>query len=151
MKGSRTEIEIHAPLARVWELVTDLAAYPQWNPLFRRGEGMVATGGRLQLVAESAGIGPVALQPEVLVCRPQAEFRWRHHSRLPGVFGWEHRFLLQSTEAGAVRLIQEAWFHGVLAPLLLLGLGKPLRAGCEQLNAVLKRWSEKEAIQCLRC
>jgi uncharacterized protein YndB with AHSA1/START domain len=43
----RTSIDIAAPPERVWEVLTQLAAYPEWNPFIVRAEGTVAVGERL--------------------------------------------------------------------------------------------------------
>ena len=47
MKEIHTEIEIHAPAERVWQVLTDFAAYPQWNSFIRRVEGEIRAGARL--------------------------------------------------------------------------------------------------------
>ena len=39
MKELRSEIEIEAPTERVWGVLTDFAAYPEWNPFIRRVSG----------------------------------------------------------------------------------------------------------------
>ena len=39
MKEIHTEIEINAPAEKIWKVLTDFAAYPEWNPFVRRGEG----------------------------------------------------------------------------------------------------------------
>ena len=44
MKVIHTEIEIHAPAERVWQVLTDLAAYPDWNPFIRSVEGEIKAG-----------------------------------------------------------------------------------------------------------
>ncbi|MER3407514.1 MAG: SRPBCC domain-containing protein, partial [Nitrososphaera sp.] len=38
-KEVRTEIEIAAGPQRVWQVITDFARYPEWNPFIRRVEG----------------------------------------------------------------------------------------------------------------
>jgi uncharacterized protein YndB with AHSA1/START domain len=35
MKELHTEIEIDASAERVWDILTDFASYPQWNPFIR--------------------------------------------------------------------------------------------------------------------
>jgi uncharacterized protein YndB with AHSA1/START domain len=42
-------IQIDGPPATVWAALTDLAAYPRWNPLFPEAAGQVAVGSRLTL------------------------------------------------------------------------------------------------------
>jgi uncharacterized protein YndB with AHSA1/START domain len=32
MRELGTEVEIAAPPERIWEILTDFAAYPDWNP-----------------------------------------------------------------------------------------------------------------------
>ncbi len=32
MKEVRGSIDIDTPMARVWQVVTDLKSYPKWNP-----------------------------------------------------------------------------------------------------------------------
>jgi len=39
VKELRSEIEIEAPTERVWGVLTDFAAYPEWNPFIRRVSG----------------------------------------------------------------------------------------------------------------
>jgi uncharacterized membrane protein len=36
MKEIHTEIEINAPAEKVWRVLTDFAAYPEWNPFVGR-------------------------------------------------------------------------------------------------------------------
>ena len=42
-------IEIAAAPERVWEVLTDLASYPQWNPVFCEATGQVAVGERIKI------------------------------------------------------------------------------------------------------
>ena len=39
-----TEIEIDAPTETVWETLTKLENYPNWNPFIVSAEGTVAVG-----------------------------------------------------------------------------------------------------------
>ena len=43
----RTEITIDAPPETVWEVVTDLAQYAEWNPFIVSAVGEAAVGERL--------------------------------------------------------------------------------------------------------
>src|SRR5215210_5255347 len=43
----RTSVDIDAPAELVWEVLTDVAAYPEWSPLITSAEGTFADGGRV--------------------------------------------------------------------------------------------------------
>ena len=45
----RTEIEISAPPAAVWEVLTDFARYPEWNPFLVEVQGSPKVGGELRV------------------------------------------------------------------------------------------------------
>lgn len=44
MKEINTEIEINASAEKVWQLLTDFAAYPHWNPFMRSIKGKPEEG-----------------------------------------------------------------------------------------------------------
>ena len=47
MKELRSEITIDAPAHRVWEVLTNLGSFPDWNPFMQRASGEVAVGKKL--------------------------------------------------------------------------------------------------------
>ena len=79
MKQLHTEIEIDAPAKRVWELLTDFASYPQWNPFIRYISGHPAPGERLQARPEPPGGRAMTFKPKVLTAEPNRELRWLGH------------------------------------------------------------------------
>ena len=151
MREIRAEIELTAPVERIWELLTDLRLYPQWNPLFLNAEGKLNAGARLKLKVKLPGIEQFTIAPTVLAIVPPTELCWLHRIRFPGLFGWEHSFTIEPLGADRLRFTQRSIFRGVLAPLFAIGLGAAVRQGCETLNAAMKRWGEKGSIQCLKC
>lgn len=45
----RAEIEIEAPVERIWEVLTDFEEFPEWNPFIRRIRGTSQVGSRLDV------------------------------------------------------------------------------------------------------
>lgn len=45
----RTEVEIRAPAAVVYRVLTDFARYPEWNPFLTTLSGKLEPGSRLEL------------------------------------------------------------------------------------------------------
>ena len=54
MKENRNEIKIQAAAEDVWNVLTDLDAYADWNPLLYCAEGKVAVGETVNLSAKTA-------------------------------------------------------------------------------------------------
>jgi hypothetical protein len=44
MKEDRNEIELQATAGQVWQVLTDLDRYYEWNPLLNRGVGEARLG-----------------------------------------------------------------------------------------------------------
>jgi uncharacterized protein YndB with AHSA1/START domain len=54
MKELRADIEIQASAERVWQLLTDFASFPQWNPFIRRASGEPKKGTKLEVYLQFA-------------------------------------------------------------------------------------------------
>jgi hypothetical protein len=71
-----TEIEIQASPDRVWETLTEFAAYPDWNPFIVQAAGEPVPGGRLQLRMRLPGRRPMTFRPKVLEATSAHRLRW---------------------------------------------------------------------------
>jgi hypothetical protein len=139
----RTSIDIAAPPERVWEVLTQLAAYPGWNPFIVRAEGTVAVGERLSLRMQPVGARQVTVRPTVLEATPGRRLRWRGRLGFPGVFDVEHVFTISGRAGGGVRLVQEEQFRGVLAPLMAHSLNQHTLPAFQVMNQALKERAER--------
>ena len=142
MKQLHTEIEISAPAGRVWELLTDFASYPQWNPFIRNISGQPAPGERLEVRLEPPDGRAMTFKPKVLRAEPNRELRWLGHLLLPGVFDGEHSFTIEPLEDNRVRFIQREAFKGLLVPLFARSLESNTLRGFEEMNHALKERAE---------
>ena len=142
MKQLHTEIEIDAPAKRVWELLTDFASYPEWNPFIRTISGQPAPGERLRARLEPPGGRAMTFKPKVLTAEPDRELRWLGHLLVPGLFDGEHSFTIQPLEDDRVRFVQREAFRGLLVPLFARSLESNTRRGFEEMNRALKGRAE---------
>ena len=133
-----TEIEIQASPDRVWETLTDFAAYPDWNPFIVRAAGQPLPDNRLELQMRLPGRRPTTFRPTVLEATPTHRLRWLGHLFVPGLFDGEHTFTIDPLGPDRVRLSQQEEFRGLLAPLILAFIGKPTEEGFHQMNQALK-------------
>ena len=144
MKELRTQIEIEATPDRVWEILTDFAAYPEWNPFIQTIEGDAAPGSKLEVRIEPPGGRAMTFKPTVLEAAPRQELRWLGRVLLPGLFDGEHSLRIEPIDDSRVRFTQAERFTGVLVPLFGKGLGKTQR-GFTAMNEALKRRAEATA------
>lgn len=144
MKELRTQIEIGASADRVWEVLTDFSAFPDWNPFVRSAQGEPRVGEQLTVFLKPPkGMG-MTFKPKVLKAEPGRELRWLGKLMMPGLFDGEHIFEIESTGDNTARLTQREEFRGVLIPLFsLMGVFKNTRAGFEQMNQALKERAEQ--------
>jgi hypothetical protein len=143
MRNIYTTIDIHAPAETVWEVLTDFAAYPEWNG-HTRITGDPAEGARLTVApGPDAGSMPT-FKPRVLRADGN-ELAWRGHLWVRGLFDGEHSFTVEDVSPDETRLIQSEQFSGVLAGLILRRYGKQTEETFEAVNAALKARAEAMA------
>lgn len=139
----RTEIAIQATPERIWEVLTDFAAYPTWNPFIPRITGPLTDGSRLDVQLQPPGGRGMRFRPTVLAASRGRELRWLGHLGVPGLFDGEHAFRIEPLGADQVRFIQEESFSGPLAPLMFRFIERSTRQGFEAMNRALKVRAEQ--------
>ncbi|MBI4339713.1 MAG: SRPBCC domain-containing protein [Chloroflexi bacterium] len=144
MKVVYSRIEINASPERVWEVLTDLPAFPRWNPLLRAVRGELKMRERLEVRLAPATGPRIIFQPTILNVEPNRELRWHSHLLLPGLLASEHTFAIRRLEADRVQFIQSEAFAGLLAPVLsITGLLRQIVRGFDQMNQALKARAEQ--------
>ncbi|HEX4301059.1 MAG TPA: SRPBCC domain-containing protein [Gammaproteobacteria bacterium] len=136
-----TEILIQASPQRVWQVLTDFAAYPQWNPFIVSLQGRAEWGERLTVRIRMGGGKEHVFKPVLLQATPPTRLRWLGRLGVPGLFDGEHDFALEE-QAGATLLRHSESFQGYLVPLLWRSVEPASRAGFEAMNRALKARAE---------
>ncbi len=142
MKSIHTTIDIDAPAARVWDVLTDLDDYPAWNPFMPVAEGVVQEGARLKVYIKPPGGTAMTFKPTVQRAETNRAFSWLGRLFISGLFDGEHIFELEALDANRTRLVHRERFKGLLVPLLWNSLEGPTRAGFEAMNTALKARAE---------
>ena len=141
----RTFVDIEATPERVWQVLTDLPAYAQWNPFITHAEGTFAVGERLSLrLPPVNALLRVTLRPTVLEVIPCRRLRLRSRQGrlgMPGLFDAEHTFTLTQHD-GAVRLLEEQRLRGLLVAVMARPLNRRRLPALTAMNAALKDRSE---------
>ena len=108
-------IEIQATPQQVWAVLTDNAAYPEWNPFIISSSGKIQAGATLTNVMHDA-TGNTTFTPTVLVAEPGHELRWVGRFPPGGIFTGEHTFTITQVRPGVVLLTQREDFTGIAVP-----------------------------------
>jgi len=133
-----TQVEIAAPPARVWSVLTAWEAYPEWNPFIREITGAQAEGSRLSVLFQFAEGRTARFRPKLRSFKPGKELIWLGHLFVPGLFDGEHAFHLEELAGDRTLFIQRESFHGFLVPFLWRAIKRPTRRGFMLMNAALK-------------
>jgi len=141
MQELRTEIDIASSPERVWQVLSNFDAYPEWNPFMRSVTGPCAAGSRLTVRIEPPGARGMTFRPTIVKAEPARELRWLGHLLVPGLFDGEHRLSIEPLNGGGTRFVQSERFSGLLVGLFAKTLAATQR-GFEQMNVALKRQAE---------
>ena len=116
MRTIEHTIEIPAPPATVWRVLTATDRYGAWNPFITRLDGELRTGARLRVTITPAGRS-MTFKPTVLAVEEDQLLRWRGRLGVPVLFDGQHEFHLQPLPDGGTRFLQTETFTGILVPL----------------------------------
>jgi len=132
MLDLQTTIQLPVLPAKVWEVLTDFAAYPDWNPFITQASGVWKVGTTVALTA-----GGMNFQPKVLNFSPSKELRWKGKLIFNGLFDGEHYFLLTDNGDGTTSLEHGERFSGLLIPAFRKKLETETKAGFISMNEAL--------------
>ena len=136
-----TQVEIDASAERVWQVLTDFAAYPEWNSTIWPNGGKPQAGERLRVRVRVAGRLGFAFRPTVLKAEPGREFCWV--GRLPaGLMEGKHSFTIVPVEPNRVRFVHREVYAGLLVPIYMRVMGGWVRRTYERMNRELKLRAE---------
>src|SRR5829696_3873230 len=138
MTELRSQIEIEATAARVWQVLTDFAAYPEWNPFIRRVNGQPEVEEQLVVRMKPSGTRGMTFRPTVMKAEPNRQLRWLGHLLVPGIFDGEHIFEIEELDEDRVLFVQREVFKGLLVPLLARSLDRDTQRGFEEMNRALR-------------
>jgi hypothetical protein len=115
MKENRNEVVINATADQVWDVLTDLESYSEWNPLLYRGKGKVELGETVVVDAKTA-TKDMNFVCEVVKIEPKREFAWKFHVVHPILFRGVHSFQIEPLGDYQVKFIDRESFKGLLLP-----------------------------------
>jgi hypothetical protein len=139
LKEIKTEIEINASAEKVWQVLTDFAHFPDWNPFIREIIGTVVEGSKLEIRISTSSGKNRTYRPTITKIEPNHELRWYGKGLLPGLWNGERIFTIEQLEQNHVRLIHREIFSGLGTFLGGDRTDKDIRHTFEEMNYALKK------------
>ena len=118
MQEIRTEVEIDAPPEVVWEHLTDVASYDEWNPHITRVSGDLREGASLEITVERLGSSPRTLTVRVSRIDPPRRLQWVGTVVSKWVFRGRHAFELHALDGDRTRFVNRERATGILVPFV---------------------------------
>lgn len=142
MKKIHTDIMIHAPKDKVWQILSDFRAYPEWNPFIKKIEGQMKEGSRLAVDLQPEGKSPMKFTPDVTEVKEGKRFEWLGSLFFKGLFDGRHFFELEVVDEHKTRFIHGEQFKGILSGLIFKMVGDSTKASFSSMNEALKARAE---------
>ena len=140
-----TEVEIEASVSRVWRILLDFAAYPEWNPLTFQvvGSPIVETPVVLHVL-----LGRQTMVRTHVMSRVDVEqaLCWRIQTKASWLMRGERCQRLELLQDGRCRYTNEERVEGIIAPLVALFFRRRVQSGLEAVGQALKRRAERDHV-----
>lgn len=142
MQEVRSDVEVNSDPDSVWAILTDFAAYDQWNPFINKIIGLPKQGEKIDIYIQTPGGKKRKYSPRITKVEKGRELRWFGKSSLPGFLNGEHIFTIEEMQPGHIRFIQREIFDGLLTRLFGKGFDTDIRQGFIEMNDALKKRAE---------
>lgn len=143
MRELRTEIEIAAPLTKVWSILTDFGHWKDWNPIVNQAAGAASHGSKLSITMRGKdGKDANKYMPVITTFEEPKSFRWRAKMMAGFLFTNDKVFELEEIASGT-RLIHIEAFSGMLVPLFWHKLETGVLPMLKSMNNALRILAEK--------
>jgi hypothetical protein len=135
------EALIDAPAGTVFDVITDLPRYAEWNPWILKAVGTPSEGATIR-VRSLVGGRLMRVDHRILRSKPDTEFRWCDLGWFTRLAYGERARWLEPRGEGKVSYRVELTITGVLAPVVKAVLGRSLAWGLEAETRELKQRAE---------
>ncbi|SFT37595.1 hypothetical protein SAMN05216474_0196 [Lishizhenia tianjinensis] len=136
-KTISSQITIDAPVQKVWKVLMNTTAYPEWNPFVKKLKGELTVGKKI-----TVDLPGMKFKPTVEVLEENKEFRWQGHLLFPRIFDGQHQFLLEEINSNQTLFTHQEHFKGLLVPFLKKMLEGDTKKDFIAMNEALKKKCE---------
>ena len=134
-------VEVAAPAAQVWAVLTNFDAYPEWHPHITSACGELVPGG--QITARAAGAGPMSVDAKVV--EVEAPHLLVFEGGDPDHVLVRHTWELSALPDGSTRVDDYERFLGPEAEAMFAQHSETMRQHLEPIMGALKKAAESRA------
>jgi hypothetical protein len=143
MKELKTEIDIQASPAKVWQILMDFDTWQEWNPFIHTVVGKPEIGQNVDITVRTATSKNMTLHCTIIKIEPNRELCWKYHVIFPGLFRGEHSFIIESRDDGGAHFVDVEIFSGLFVPLQAKNIDTHSKRGFEEMDQALKTRAEQ--------
>lgn len=132
----QSAVDIKASASRVWDILTHLDRYAEWNPFVTEASGTLRRGEFIDLTIAPPDLSPYALHTKVLDVDAVGRIA------ISCDRGTDHTLVLEPTAAG-VHVVQIQRHQHGRADALMDTVGSRIQVGLDMMNAALKARAER--------
>lgn len=132
---------VAAPADVIWEVLSDIPSWPQWNPLYPKADGVIRIGSVLDLDVAIEGQPVRPIKPVVLDWAPYDHLHWRLSMANGMIKSVRYLEIEPLSDTGCIFSNGEI-FGGLLTPFVIGPMRYPIRRGFEALGEALKVQAE---------
>jgi len=142
-------IGVQAPGEIVWEILADVARWPEWTGMYPAAAGVIGFGERLTLTVALPGQKPETIQPRILDWGPIEAVHWRSSAMGGLVSAIRYLEVEVMSETGCIFSNGEL-FQGFLSNRIPRARRVALRAGFTALGEAMREraealWRERQS------
>ena len=135
--------EINASVGQMWQILSDLESWSEWNRLNPGASGTLVVGETLTLNTIAAPNKVRSSKAKVIEYETKRTIRWTGGLPIPGLYRIEHWFRLEPHGESACRVIHGDKHQGLLVALILKPFGADFERYLRDTNAALKAQAEE--------
>lgn len=138
-------VEVHASAATVWRVLTDLPAYPQWNPFVLECRSTLEVGAPIDMEVQLTSWFRKHQQETILEHVPQQRLCYGYTIPFLGALSSRRCHDLEPLGPDRVRYRSHFALSGWLAPIVQLLFGGSLQRGFHAMTEAVQQQAERVA------
>lgn len=131
-------IEINASDEKIWDIISNFSAYPDWNTYIKYIEGNLRPGRSLYIETKNVNDNHATYRAIVTKVVENRELSWKGKLLMSGIYDSERFFVITSISKNRSLFTFRGNYTGLLVPMFWVLVKKNEAYDYEQMNKALK-------------